>query len=652
MTDTDIPRTDWLDLAVMSQSDDDFEDQWGTILDEENFRRLDRETIVSGSIDDRPDRAPHDGAKYHATDSNVVYTWDEVDGEWRPLNSGTAGSPVPGTSHFETLSTDSITIDGDVVDDVGRLAEGGLRSEHAYVVSEADGTYYARSERFPDYVGESADEVLQRASDELEGARTHARSDGTTGRTGGGDVFVTNGEYEIQRTVTVGNGVRVVGVQPDVASGRTDPESTYCVFRPGADLPADAPLFDTAAGEGDVGFHNFAIDGEGAPNYGIELSRGTGSTFTQNVVVARLDRPGLWANGSQDTWVSQSSVEDCGNATHPAVLVEDSTDSSGTSTTRTRIQWHAGRISNESGNTALAFESASARIYDATLEVENASGSGETAVVEHGGTDLEISRCRIDAHHGAGTVGVVQTENNHLRIADSAVRRTDVGLLLDGNQDSSLDSVRVRDVGSVGIHVKSNAGQWDRVDVRDVDGTGVVVDGSNVNNRWSNLRIWNWDRDDAGAPAIDVRGVKGGKPGDVPVIDGLDLGGASPAESIANPHLCVVDGQWVRPYTYSLGGSDGSIDVSSKPASPVHVRVDAGSAAATLEGIDGPTASTTVIVEHAGSEPVTLANAAAVARPLLNQDGTDTVLDGNGQQACYRYDAQSGAWRQAWVNTQ
>ena len=130
------PTTDWADLALLSEAEDpeDFRDLWGIVTDEENWKRIQRMLLVEGDYEDRPEEAPFDGAKFHATDINVVFSWDEDGGEWTPLNTGTEEDPVPGTSHFETLTTEELnstlwTTLGDGIDtankDIASLENGG-----------------------------------------------------------------------------------------------------------------------------------------------------------------------------------------------------------------------------------------------------------------------------------------------------------------------------------------------------------------------------------------------------------------------------------------------------------------------------------------------------------------------------------------------
>ena len=113
MSEDSIPRSAWLGLALLSQDEADYAGVWGELLDEENFERLDREVILSGPYADRPERAPYDGAKYHATDVNAVFTWDDDDDVWHVLNTGTADDPIPETTHFETVDVDTLAFGGE-----------------------------------------------------------------------------------------------------------------------------------------------------------------------------------------------------------------------------------------------------------------------------------------------------------------------------------------------------------------------------------------------------------------------------------------------------------------------------------------------------------------------------------------------------------
>ncbi|AEH37759.1 hypothetical protein [Halopiger xanaduensis] len=98
------PRTDWGDFAVLSDAanPEDYEDRWGRVQDEENWRGLQDQIVVPfESYADFPAEGPFDGARAEAKDMNVIFEWDADTGDWRPANTGTTENPVPGTTHLE-----------------------------------------------------------------------------------------------------------------------------------------------------------------------------------------------------------------------------------------------------------------------------------------------------------------------------------------------------------------------------------------------------------------------------------------------------------------------------------------------------------------------------------------------------------------------
>jgi hypothetical protein len=126
----DPPRTDWGGLPLLSEAADpeDYRDLWGVVLDDEAIRTLKTQVLETGTYADRPATAPFDGAKYHATDRNVVFSWDASAGAWDALNTGTASDPVPGTSHFESVTAtdlDSDRIDVELAVDTQETVTGG-----------------------------------------------------------------------------------------------------------------------------------------------------------------------------------------------------------------------------------------------------------------------------------------------------------------------------------------------------------------------------------------------------------------------------------------------------------------------------------------------------------------------------------------------
>jgi len=84
-------------------------DVWGQILNDFFDDELDRQVKLEGLFADRPSAGSSSVKYYHATDRRIVYyndgnTWEAVYG------LGTDSNPVPGTSHFESISTNRQTI--------------------------------------------------------------------------------------------------------------------------------------------------------------------------------------------------------------------------------------------------------------------------------------------------------------------------------------------------------------------------------------------------------------------------------------------------------------------------------------------------------------------------------------------------------------
>lgn len=494
-------------------------------------------------------------------------------------------------------------------------------------------------------VAETAADI-QTALDTLDGTETGYDSDGTASRPGGGAVMLKRKKYAPSSPITLRQGTRLIGAQPDFLLGQNHHEWQYSVIS-AENLSSGSPMIRSEPDRNHFGVHDVVLNGGGNDVYGIKWEAGSGTSITKNVVVTRTRLPGYWCRGSLDTRVVTSSVKDCGDSSSPAVLIESENDSIGGGSDDTQIRWLGGRISNDKGYSALVHNSSLGRWYDCTIKSSSSPSSTPMPVIDHDGALLELSRCTVDAYRGTGAYGISQSRNNQLRVWDTLIEKGDVAIHLNGNSQTSLDSVRIRDMISAGVYVDTQPGQWNRVDIQDVDDHGVVIDGGKCFSQLSNVRIRNW-----GGKAVDIRGVKGGQPGEVPVFNNLDIGTGDYASHINNPQLCIVDGEWVRPYTYSLGGSNGTVSISNKPTNPTGIRVTAGSSAATLQGIDGRTAGeNVVIVERTGANDLALAHDAAVTHPLLNRSGANEILESPGAAAAYRYDAQTGAWREVWSNT-
>ena len=87
-------------------------DQWGQILNDFFDGELDEQVTKEGLYSERPSAADGNVKLYLATDRRIVYyndgsSWEAVYG------LGTDSNPVPGTSHFESVSTEKVQTTGD-----------------------------------------------------------------------------------------------------------------------------------------------------------------------------------------------------------------------------------------------------------------------------------------------------------------------------------------------------------------------------------------------------------------------------------------------------------------------------------------------------------------------------------------------------------
>jgi len=86
-------------------------DVWGQILNDFFDGELDKQVKLEGTFANRPAAGQDTVKYYHATDQRIVYyndgsSWEAVYG------LGTDSNPVPGTSHFEAVSTERASIAG------------------------------------------------------------------------------------------------------------------------------------------------------------------------------------------------------------------------------------------------------------------------------------------------------------------------------------------------------------------------------------------------------------------------------------------------------------------------------------------------------------------------------------------------------------
>lgn len=565
----------------------------------------------------------------------------------------------PLNQNFEDLDTilQSISTDGTSFSptslDADEITLGG--TTHTSWPGGGDGTYFTSdtstaSDRV--IVPDDAQE-LQEAIDTLDGTKTGVDDQGRASRPGGGAIMLKRTVYAPNSPITMKSGVRIIGCQPDLLLGRDNFQWQYSVLS-GKNLGTGDPIVEYPANpDGSnqhAGLHNLMISGAGEDVHGIKINAGFGTTYHSNVTVARCHGSGFWTRGSLDTWLRDVTVKTNGSLASnnslgydaPAVRIESENDSVGSGSYDTQIRWYGGRISSRGPVTAVEASSALHRFYDCTIKMSD-QPSTETAVIDFTeGSLLEVSRCTIDGYRNSNSIGILRG-NNQVRLMESLVEKCGTGLAGEGNNKGKIANTTFRDFQNYGIHFSQRGALMSNVDVRGSRGDGVFVDSANVKLPWTNLRVMNND-----GYGIRISGVKGGQPGDVPVV--TNLRPHTPAVTNA-PELLIVNGRWLVPYTYELGGSSGTVALSEKPADPLDVRIDPGGTA-TLTGFDGPTWSGKVVVaEHAGSGTLTLAHRdGSATNPLVHGSGSDETLGTNGQAIAYRYDGQNGQWRELWAS--
>jgi hypothetical protein len=84
---------------------DDWADAWDGLVEDSDELAVER-----GPIADRPSTGAYDDAMYYAVDQRTLWRWDAAASDWEAAAGlGTASDPVPGTSHFESVSTNDVS---------------------------------------------------------------------------------------------------------------------------------------------------------------------------------------------------------------------------------------------------------------------------------------------------------------------------------------------------------------------------------------------------------------------------------------------------------------------------------------------------------------------------------------------------------------
>lgn len=87
---------------------DDWAGAWDDLVEDQDELAIER-----GPIADRPSTGAYDDAMYFAVDQRTLWRWDAAASDWEAAGGlGTASDPIPGTSHFESVSTGEQTING------------------------------------------------------------------------------------------------------------------------------------------------------------------------------------------------------------------------------------------------------------------------------------------------------------------------------------------------------------------------------------------------------------------------------------------------------------------------------------------------------------------------------------------------------------
>lgn len=480
--------------------------------------------------------------------------------------------------------------------------------------------------------------------------------DGTVSGQNGGIVMLKSKTYSPSSTITLKTGVHIVGQQREKREGQNNGNWEFSVID-ATNLSAPDTLIETLGkdGSGNVqsrhcGLHNLHINGDSKNIDGVFVDNSPNFWMNQCGVVECRGNA-VQFRGAQDCYMGPCVIEGglVGNSSH-ALLVTSENDNVGSGSRDTQLKLYGrGRIKSGSqsraGNTAVKMESSQLNINNYRISMLNPNNP-DLAVVNNNsdGTPLVMRDCRITGQSQDGVHGVRNTGN--VVMENCWIEKEDIGFIQDGKADTRLDGVRIQQNESHGLKVTGSMGMMDTVYLRSNgesgSGSGLYASGAQFFDPLEGVYF-----DGNASHAIEIDSIGGGAPGDVPVIKSSNIGAAD----VDSPTLVVADNRWLEPYTYSLGGTDGTISAADVPVQPYHLRIDAGGSVSALQGIDNIAADgQEVIIEHAGGENVTLSHNASVTNPLLNTSVADETLDANGELVKYVYEAGTGVWRQAWSN--
>lgn len=97
-----VEKTPRLGLNKYEQGDTD----WNHA---DTVEAIDENAIKHGPIDNRPRMGEYDDELYHAIDQGITWRWDASEEDWQYFSGhGSPDTPVPGTSHLEAISTETL----------------------------------------------------------------------------------------------------------------------------------------------------------------------------------------------------------------------------------------------------------------------------------------------------------------------------------------------------------------------------------------------------------------------------------------------------------------------------------------------------------------------------------------------------------------
>lgn len=217
-----------------------------------NLNNVSWQAILEGTDSNKP-AAGTAGRYYYATDMNILYrddgtSWNYVTGQ------GTSSNPAPGTSHFDSVSTESADITQ-------------FQQPAEYIIYQRSGRTYALNSatEYEEFSGSDPGAVIQSAHDAI---------------SGGGDILIKSGEYLCDTLPSISTkGVRLVG---EGLSWRTTQAATPEAFGTVLRASSNISSTDTLEFAGQfTGMDKIAVDAVSNVNDAITTSS------SKDIVISR-----------------------------------------------------------------------------------------------------------------------------------------------------------------------------------------------------------------------------------------------------------------------------------------------------------------------------------------------------------------------------